>query len=208
METKDDASWETDMSWDSLELRSRRKPGKRLKRAEPADGEGGVKSGVKNGGSLPRKAGVAARHCRVCGEDVSDESEYYRRASICRRHSHGSFLMNGRCQQWCQLCAQLHDPACFDEDRRSCRQALEVHNQRRRARRVRDKGGVVLPAPPPRPPPRLTAWRTTRRSRAATVREMVAGPASRSRCQALRRMARRGRMSLRRRAQPRSCRAA
>lgn len=43
-------------------------------------------------------------------------------------------VKEGRLQRFCQQCGRFHDLAAFDGNRKSCRDQLTKHNQRRRRR--------------------------------------------------------------------------
>ncbi|WVZ66029.1 hypothetical protein U9M48_015307 [Paspalum notatum var. saurae] len=69
-----------------------------------------------------------------CGADMSkEEKKYNRRHKVCEAHSKAAVvLVAGLRQRFCQQCSRFHELSEFDDDKRSCRQRLAGHNERRR----------------------------------------------------------------------------
>ncbi|KAK9832813.1 hypothetical protein WJX81_003940 [Elliptochloris bilobata] len=88
--------------------------------------------------------------CQVlgCGKRMDDEEnpegDYYQRYRVCQAHLTLSVLLKQSVpQRFCQQCGRFHHLAAFDGSRRSCRQRLNAHNDRRR-KRVGGDGGSEL----------------------------------------------------------------
>ncbi|XP_028776681.1 squamosa promoter-binding protein 1-like [Neltuma alba] len=68
-----------------------------------------------------------------CGVDLTMAKKYHQRHRVCDRHSKASVvLVFGIRQRFCQQCSKFHEVAQFDGSKRSCRERLAGHNQRRR----------------------------------------------------------------------------
>lgn len=75
--------------------------------------------------------------CQVagCGRSLSELKDYHQRYRICDVHIKlPQVVKEGRLQRFCQQCGRFHDLAAFDGARKSCRDQLMKHNQRRRRR--------------------------------------------------------------------------
>ncbi|GFH27360.1 uncharacterized protein HaLaN_25667, partial [Haematococcus lacustris] len=75
--------------------------------------------------------------CQVagCGRDLRGLKDYHQRYGICELHIKlPQVLKEGRLQRFCQQCGRFHDLAAFDVGRKSCREQLHKHNERRRRR--------------------------------------------------------------------------
>ncbi|XP_022775485.1 squamosa promoter-binding protein 2-like [Durio zibethinus] len=73
--------------------------------------------------------------CQVdeCGADLKDAKQYHRRHKVCERHAKAAFvLVKGIRQRFCQQCSRFHEISEFDGAKRSCRDRLAGHNERRR----------------------------------------------------------------------------
>ncbi|XWS42218.1 hypothetical protein CRYUN_Cryun17cG0149400 [Craigia yunnanensis] len=73
--------------------------------------------------------------CQVdeCGTDLKDAKQYHRRHKVCERHAKATFvLFKGIRQRFCQQCSKFHEISEFDSNKRSCRDRLAGHNERRR----------------------------------------------------------------------------
>ncbi|KAJ9531899.1 hypothetical protein QJQ45_022051, partial [Haematococcus lacustris] len=80
---------------------------------------------------LPQCACVVAG----CGRDLRGLKDYHQRYGICELHIKlPQVLKEGRLQRFCQQCGRFHDLAAFDVGRKSCREQLHKHNERRRRR--------------------------------------------------------------------------
>ncbi|KAJ1291022.1 hypothetical protein BS78_02G287600 [Paspalum vaginatum] len=79
---------------------------------------------------------AAGNSCQAdrCGADMSkEEKKYNRRHKVCEAHSKAAVvLVAGLRQRFCQQCSRFHELSEFDDDKRSCRQRLAGHNERRR----------------------------------------------------------------------------
>ncbi|XP_028807890.1 squamosa promoter-binding protein 1-like isoform X2 [Neltuma alba] len=87
----------------------------------------------KNGNG--KKGSGASRCCQAdnCTADLSDEKYYHRRHKVCEDHAKAqAVLVCGIRQRFCQQCSRFHELAEFDDAKRSCRQRLAGHNERRR----------------------------------------------------------------------------
>ncbi|KAL0028258.1 hypothetical protein WJX79_005412 [Trebouxia sp. C0005] len=69
-----------------------------------------------------------------CRCDMSKQSVWHQKSRICDTHMSGTFLKQGKHQQFCQQCGRSHNPDAFDQGRRSCRTQLAKHAARRRKR--------------------------------------------------------------------------
>lgn len=65
---------------------------------------------------------------------MNNQSVWHQKSRICDRHMSGTFLKQGKHQQFCQQCGRSHNPDAFDQGRRSCRTQLAKHAARRRKR--------------------------------------------------------------------------
>ncbi|XWS33937.1 hypothetical protein CRYUN_Cryun22dG0125900 [Craigia yunnanensis] len=79
--------------------------------------------------------GVNLLCCQVdeCGANLKDAKQYHRRHKVCELHAKAAFvLVKGIRQRFCQQCSRFHEIAEFDGTKRSCRDRLAGHNERRR----------------------------------------------------------------------------
>ncbi len=88
---------------------------------------------------------VSSRHqvvalnavCQVegCGQRLCFLKEYHQRYRVCVEHLKcESVYRSGRKMRFCQQCGKFQDLELFDEGKRSCRERLKKHNERRRKR--------------------------------------------------------------------------
>uniref|UniRef100_A0A0D9WZ86 SBP-type domain-containing protein n=1 Tax=Leersia perrieri TaxID=77586 RepID=A0A0D9WZ86_9ORYZ len=87
------------------------------------------------GGGVAAGGGGGGPRCQAetCGVDLSDASRYYRRHKVCQHHSKEPVvLVAGLRQRFCQQCSRFHELAAFDDIKKSCRDRLAGHNERRR----------------------------------------------------------------------------
>lgn len=98
--------------------------------------------------------------CRVpgCTADLSVLKKYNIRYRICTLHHNSDVVRTGAGleQRFCQKCAQFHDLPAFDGKRHSCRERLNLHNQRRRKTAGFDGASgntALLPSPVSSPSP-------------------------------------------------------
>ncbi|KAF3440861.1 hypothetical protein FNV43_RR19147 [Rhamnella rubrinervis] len=68
-----------------------------------------------------------------CGVDLNMGKPYHKRHKVCELHAKSSLvLVNGIRQRFCQQCSRFHDISKFDGTKKSCRERLAGHNERRR----------------------------------------------------------------------------
>ncbi|KAL1315971.1 hypothetical protein AAHE18_05G031500 [Arachis hypogaea] len=68
-----------------------------------------------------------------CLADLQAAKRYNRRHKVCERHAKAPVvLVSGTRQRFCQQCSKFHELALFDDNKRSCRERLASHNERRR----------------------------------------------------------------------------
>ncbi|KAL5197769.1 hypothetical protein ABZP36_001281 [Zizania latifolia] len=103
-----------------------------------------VAGGAAAAGASSRSPSAAARRggaggggpsCQVerCTANLSEARQYHRRHKVCELHSKQPIvLVAGLRQRFCQQCSRFHELAEFDDDKRSCRNRLAGHNERRR----------------------------------------------------------------------------
>lgn len=118
LDSPDDESWdERDWNWDPHRMQAHR-----------------VSNRGAKAKSKPRGCKTALV-CQVegCNTDLSELKDYHRRYKICRYHLKDEFILkDGIQQRFCQQCGRFHDIREFDGKKRSCRQRLKRHNERRR----------------------------------------------------------------------------
>ena len=92
------------------------------------------KSKAKRG---PRPRLFKKHRCQAdgCHANLATYSFYYQRNHICVEHLKAElFSVHGVDSRFCQRCGLSHPLTEFDGKRKSCRKALEKHNNRRKAR--------------------------------------------------------------------------
>ncbi|MED6136508.1 hypothetical protein PIB30_056645 [Stylosanthes scabra] len=68
-----------------------------------------------------------------CLANLQAAKRYNRRHKVCERHAKAPVvLVSGTRQRFCQQCSKFHELALFDDNKRSCRERLASHNERRR----------------------------------------------------------------------------
>lgn len=68
---------------------------------------------------------------------------YYYRNSICESCSkQSSCTVDGVPKRWCQQCCRFQDIADFDDERRTCKWRLELHNRRRKRKPALDANAI------------------------------------------------------------------
>lgn len=95
---------------------------------------GGASSSIKNMQRLRERDRDVPR-CQVedCQADLSTMKEYHQRYKICEHHLKVDSIMRGeQVQRFCQQCGRFHGLEEFDDQKRSCRERLRRHNERRR----------------------------------------------------------------------------
>lgn len=81
--------------------------------------------------------------CQVknCLRSLGDEKMYYRRYRVCKHHLNMlSIVVDGEVSRFCQQCGRFHRLTEFDGNKRSCRERLKQHNERRRKTVPRGEG--------------------------------------------------------------------
>ncbi|KAL4420829.1 hypothetical protein ABPG75_010485 [Micractinium tetrahymenae] len=81
-----------------------------------------------------------APNCRVpgCRVELIDGEAFYRRYRVCKQHSmEATVQLAAGLARFCQQCARFHNVSEFDEQRRSCRNALARHRRKRRSSGMR-----------------------------------------------------------------------
>lgn len=99
------------------------------------------KSKAKRG---PRPRLFKKHRCQAdgCHANLATYSFYYQRNHICVEHLKAeSFNVHGVPSRFCQRCGLSHALTEFDGKRKSCRKALEKHNNRRKARAAGSEAG-------------------------------------------------------------------
>ncbi|XVF59883.1 hypothetical protein PTKIN_Ptkin07bG0311700 [Pterospermum kingtungense] len=89
--------------------------------------------------------------CQVdgCGADLKDAKQYHRRHKVCQRHAKSAFvLFKGMRQRFCQQCSRFHETSEFDGMKRSCRDRLAGHNERRRKAQSDQQAEEVIKSSP------------------------------------------------------------
>ncbi|KAL6784671.1 hypothetical protein ACKKBF_B02735 [Auxenochlorella protothecoides x Auxenochlorella symbiontica] len=77
-----------------------------------------------------------------CTADLGACSFYYQRNHICPAHlKAGAYAVRGVSTRFCQRCGVGHPVEDFSGAKRSCKKALERHNQRRREKQGGSEGG-------------------------------------------------------------------
>ncbi|KAA8532054.1 hypothetical protein F0562_006804 [Nyssa sinensis] len=85
--------------------------------------------------SLPEVVSYNTLCCQVdeCCLDLRVAKRYHRRHKVCERHAKAAVvLVDGIEQRFCQQCSRFHEISWFDDTKRSCRERLAGHNERRR----------------------------------------------------------------------------
>ena len=102
--------------------------------AAPVDGVSGVITLPMQGSEFRRNdQGDVLCHVEGCETVMSEETAYFRRYKICRRHLKSNNLIVGDVQQrFCQQCGKFHEVEKFDGLKRNCRATLVRHNKRRK----------------------------------------------------------------------------
>jgi len=75
--------------------------------------------------------------CQVdgCEQRLCMLKEYHQRYRVCADHLKCDHIVkDGIRQRFCQQCGKFQDLELFDDDKRSCRERLKKHNERRRKR--------------------------------------------------------------------------
>lgn len=86
---------------------------------------------------MQRKSQIQGVACFVksCRADLRDSKPYNRRYNMCQDCMRaGSVIVDGNEMRWCQQCSCLHPLSEFLGKRRSCKEKMDIHKDRRRAR--------------------------------------------------------------------------
>lgn len=71
-----------------------------------------------------------------CATDLTTEKSYNRRLKVCAAHLKAQSVgLEAGTSRFCQQCSRFHTVDAFDGTRRSCRDRLKTHNQRRKRRK-------------------------------------------------------------------------
>ncbi|KAL4443476.1 hypothetical protein ABPG75_011213 [Micractinium tetrahymenae] len=122
-------------------------------------GAGAASSASEASGALsePRCVGSSGRlapgnTCRVKGCRRELAESFNLRYRICAYHYRlPSIELDGEPSRYCQQCARFQHVDAFDGERRSCRESLERHRQRRQKKREQWGGEKEAGPGPPRP---------------------------------------------------------
>jgi len=80
-----------------------------------------------------------------CGVELT--GNYNLRYRLCEEHIRGLFVPHcGKTKRFCQQCSRLHDVSEFDGKRRSCRERLQLHKERQRAKLTKKQPGGSDPS--------------------------------------------------------------
>ncbi|XP_041020623.1 squamosa promoter-binding protein 1-like [Juglans microcarpa x Juglans regia] len=80
-------------------------------------------------------SGIDSLRCQAdeCVVDLRMGKTYHKRHKVCERHSRAAVvLVSGVRQRFCQQCSKFHEISEFDDNKKSCRERLAGHNERRR----------------------------------------------------------------------------
>ena len=86
---------------------------------------------------MKRKSHIQGDECYVqsCRADLRDSKPYNRRYNMCPDcMKAGSVVVDDNEMRWCQQCSCLHPLSVFLGKRRSCKEKMDQHKDRRRAR--------------------------------------------------------------------------
>ncbi|KAM4118579.1 hypothetical protein ACB094_02G214100 [Castanea mollissima] len=78
---------------------------------------------------------IGSLRCQAdeCGVDLKMAKTYHKRHKVCERHAKAAVvLVTGIRQRFCQQCSKFHEISQFDDNKKSCRDKLAGHNERRR----------------------------------------------------------------------------
>ncbi|KAG2694997.1 hypothetical protein I3760_08G170500 [Carya illinoinensis] len=78
---------------------------------------------------------IGSLRCQAdeCGVDLRMGKTYHKRHKVCESHSRAAVvLVSGVGQRFCQQCSKFHEISEFDDNKKSCRERLAGHNERRR----------------------------------------------------------------------------
>ncbi|KAK9990026.1 hypothetical protein SO802_025011 [Lithocarpus litseifolius] len=78
---------------------------------------------------------IGSLRCQAdeCGVDLKMAKTYHKRHKVCERHAKAAVvLVTGIRQRFCQQCSKFHEISQFDDSKKSCREKLAGHNERRR----------------------------------------------------------------------------
>ena len=113
--------------------------------AAGSGGEEGARDAVMQSIPANLPASMSQKHhelamnatCQVdgCEQGLCMLKEYHQRYRVCAEHLKCDYVLkDGIRQRFCQQCGKFQDLELFDHDKRSCRERLKKHNERRRKR--------------------------------------------------------------------------
>ncbi|KAL6785170.1 hypothetical protein ACKKBG_A02735 [Auxenochlorella protothecoides x Auxenochlorella symbiontica] len=108
---------------------------------QSVDESGGGRGKARRG---PRPRMFKKNTCQAdnCTADLGACSFYYQRNHICPAHlKAGAYAVRGVSTRFCQRCGVGHPVEDFSGAKRSCKKALDRHNQRRREKQGGSEGG-------------------------------------------------------------------
>ncbi|GMY11109.1 squamosa promoter-binding protein 1-like [Fagus crenata] len=88
-----------------------------------------------NSNSGSSRISIGSLRCQAdeCGVDLRMAKTYHKRHKVCERHAKAAVvLVSGIRQRFCQQCSKFHEISQFDDNKKSCREKLAGHNERRR----------------------------------------------------------------------------
>ena len=94
-------------------------------------------NGQANVDTTAERSGSSQIRCQVdgCRMDLMTLKDYHQRYRICSEHLKCDYVIrDGQKMRFCQQCGKFQSLASFDHDKRSCRDRLRRHNERRRKR--------------------------------------------------------------------------
>ncbi len=100
--------------------------------AQPTEGRNGS---LYDGGGLNLERPQIRCQVDGCNMDLLRLKDYHQRYRICAEHLRSDFVIrDGQKMRFCQQCGKFQSLDSFDLDKRSCRERLRRHNERRRKR--------------------------------------------------------------------------
>ncbi|KAJ8647164.1 hypothetical protein MRB53_000187 [Persea americana] len=91
--------------------------------------------GERRGSAVAVNSISTTQRCQAdnCEADLGVAKKYHQRHKVCENHSKAKVVLVGGIQQrYCQQCSRFHELSQFDDAKRSCRERLAHHNERRR----------------------------------------------------------------------------
>lgn len=101
--------------------------------AIPCPGSAAAAGSAEKNCKAQQHAPAPARGCRVAGCNLELSPGYSAKYRICLVHYKTSSLeVDGKEQRFCQQCGRFHEVQAFEGERRSCKESLARHKQRRK----------------------------------------------------------------------------